>query len=344
MNKKICITSTKSVGCTFLDWSIHFLSGQDNFYNVNSEAWLPISSDPITVSNAHGHSKNHPHGQKECKIFFDKFDTLDPNRFYSAYPIRLHMDTAASELKINLDNFSNEYDNIVNYIMNDYNQMLETCYQQNAKLIFVATNPTAPFYFLNVRSLDRWLLKPGQIDSVDAAIDEIQNAFFKESINAWNNSGLCNAWDIRERRALDLRILSNPDEVVTNFKSPHLWVDCLDVWTRGDIVIQTIMDYVELSIIPEQFERWLPIFKKWQKIQLNEIQFDYNYNHIIDSIINNWYYKINLTFEQEIVIQHFLIYKHNLNLKTWQLEKFPNNTQELHKLLEPNIHPVAKIY
>jgi hypothetical protein len=174
MNKKICITSTKSVGCTFLDWSIHFLSGQDNFYNVNSEAWLPVSSDPITVSNAHGHSKNHPHGQKECKIFFDKFDTLDPNRFYSAYPIRLHTDTAASELKINLDNFSNEYDNIVNYIMNDYNQMLETCYQQNAKLIFVATNPTAPFYFLNVRSLDRWLLKPGQIESVDAAINEIQ--------------------------------------------------------------------------------------------------------------------------------------------------------------------------
>ena len=39
-----------------------------------------------------------------------------------------------------------------------------------------------------------------------------------------------------------------------------------------------------------------------------------------------------------------LIYKYGLNLKTWQLEKFPNNTKQLHELLEENIHPIEKIY
>jgi hypothetical protein len=73
------------------------------------------------------------------------------------------------------------------------------------------------------------------------------------------------------------------------------------------------------------------------------LQFEYNYKHIVESIVNNWSYPIDLTFDQEIVIQHCLIYHYGLNLKTWQLEKFPNNTQDLHKLLEPNIHPLGDL-
>jgi hypothetical protein len=72
------------------------------------------------------------------------------------------------------------------------------------------------------------------------------------------------------------------------------------------------------------------------------LEFCYNYKHIVDSVVNNWYYQIDLTFEQEVVIQHCLIYQHNLNLKTWELTKFPSNTQDLHKLLEPNIHPITQ--
>ena len=40
-----------------------------------------------------------------------------------------------------------------------------------------------------------------------------------------------------------------------------------------------------------------------------------------------------------------IIYKHNLGLKTWQLEKFPANTQDLHTLLESNtLHNLDDIY
>lgn len=331
----------RSVGCTFIDWSIHFLSGQNDFYNASTGSWLPLTKDPVNSINAHGHLKNHPIGQKQLEEFLKTFDSLDPNRFYSAYPVHLLLNTAAAELKIDTNNINKDLDKIFNYIVNDYNQLLETCYQQNAKLIFVANNTTIPFYFLTVRFLGYWLRKPGLIHSVDAQIEEFQETFFDKSISTWNNLGLCNIWDVRERRALNLRIVSNPDKIVTNLKFPHLWIDCLNFWTRGDTLIQTIMDYVELKIIPDRFESWNVIFKKWQKIQLDALQFDYNCSHIVDAIINNWYYEIDLTFEQEIIIQHFLIYKHNLNLKTWKLEKFPNNTQLLHQLLEPNIHPLT---
>jgi hypothetical protein len=344
MNKKICITSTRSVGCTFIDWSIHFLSGQNDFYNTTTGSWLPLTTDPVTTSNSHGHLKNHPSGQKKCKEFLDTADSLATDRFYSAYPVHLHPDIAAAELGIDINNIDKEFVTIFDYVANDYNQLLETCYKQNAKVIFVATNTTIPFYFLTIRSLDRWLFKPGHIDSANAAIDEMQHAFFKDSIRTWNDLGLRNVWDVRERRALDLRVSADADKAVTNLAVPHLWIDCVDFWTRGDALMQTIMDYVELKIITNRFESWGAVFKKWQKIQLDALQFDYNCNHIVDAIINNWYYEINLTFEQEIVIQHFLIYKHNLNLKTWALEKFPNNTQDLHKLLEPNFHPIDKVY
>ena len=48
-----------------------------------------------------------------------------------------------------------------------------------------------------------------------------------------------------------------------------------------------------------------------------------------------------LTLKQESIIQHCLIYWHNLNLKTWGLTHFPNNARLLHQLLEPNIHTVT---
>ena len=61
----------------------------------------------------------------------------------------------------------------------------------------------------------------------------------------------------------------------------------------------------------------------------------------MDAIVNNWHYEIDLTFEQEVIVQHCLIYQHGLNLKTWQLEQFPRNTRDLHRLLEPNTHTVS---
>ena len=45
-----------------------------------------------------------------------------------------------------------------------------------------------------------------------------------------------------------------------------------------------------------------------------------------------------MNFYKEVMIQQALIRRHSLNLKTWQLETFPANTQELYKLLEPSLH------
>jgi hypothetical protein len=105
------------------------------------------------------------------------------------------------------------------------------------------------------------------------------------------------------------------------------------------------MEFCELAVDATRWESWLAVYNKWQKLHLEILEFTFNYQHIVDAIVNDWYYELNdLSFEQEIVIQHCLIYQHGLNLKTWGLEKFPANTKELHQLLEPNIHKIDSIY
>ena len=185
--------------------------------------------------------------------------------------------------------------------------------------------------------MERFVVSPLRPTSINDLKNEHREIFFKESNQTWTELGLTNRWDIRERMSLDSRPF-NTDFPDININCQHLWINSLDLWTRTEYTLTKIMKYLELDIMPNRLEKWLPVCKKWQEKQLKILDFAYNYQHIINSIVNNIYYEIDLTFEQEVVIQHCLIYQHNLNLKTWQLEKFPNNTQELHKLLEPNCH------
>ena len=63
-------------------------------------------------------------------------------------------------------------------------------------------------------------------------------------------------------------------------------------------------------------------------------------DEIVDDILYNRPRNLidfDLDLLQEAIIQQKLIKTYNLNLKNWQLECF-TNTQQLHSLLEPNIH------
>jgi len=63
---------------------------------------------------------------------------------------------------------------------------------------------------------------------------------------------------------------------------------------------------------------------------------------IVNAIVHNHYYLIPpMTLVYEAAVQHCLIYQHGLNLKTWNLQQFPSNAQDLHKLLEPNFHSIT---
>jgi hypothetical protein len=338
-----CITSCVSVGCTFFDWSIHFLSGQQNFYQADQQQWAPLSQDPVLEINAHGHPKNHPGGSIKTQQQILKMHSLPQDKLYSCYPTAYQINYVAKHLGIPIDLAGDpeNYKKITEYTNNDFNSLFEFCHQTNTKLIFVSNNPSTPLYHLSLRNLDSGVLGNSIPKSVADAEKERNQVFFKNSEKIWEELNLIDVWDKREQLALDTRPFLIPETNFDKMTFPHLWVSASELWYNGEQAALKMCKYLGLAVDQQRLNAWRHIYAKWQAKQLKLLEFCYSYQHIVDSIVNNWYYDIDLTFDQEVVIQHCLIYQHNLNLKTWQLTKFPNNTQDLHKLLETNTHSLG---
>ena len=147
-------------------------------------------------------------------------------------------------------------------------------------------------------------------------------------------------WDQREKLALMLQLPKTNDYyALVNKSLPHLYYNTDDIWNDLPNVILEIIDFFGLTVTQDNLAPWQDAYNKWR--QLHNNFFSRNFDSIIDAIVNKNYMSLkryHLNFYQEALIQHELITRHNLNLKTWQLEKFPDNTLELHHLLEPNIH------
>lgn len=341
--------SSWSVGCTFIDWSVLYLSGQDHFYSFRTNDYQPLVSNPITSTNAHGHKKNHESGfERNCKKINDFL--TNNSGLLTLYPVFLHRAEIAKYFNIDVNSleFARSLDTKINdFMFQDLGKLWHYLHKNEAKIIWVSDDPTLMIAHLRRRTADANLKNTGPT-TVEQLDQEFQEMFYANSKKTWTELGLTSIWDERERRALDLRPYDNLEHKYRHhlpLDLPHLHITTAELWTQGETVIQRIMQFCELDIVPQRWQSWVNIHQQWQDNLRNETSFCFRLGTIMNSIINNWYYDLGeLTFMQEVLIQHLLIYQHNLNLKTWDLSKFPPNAQDLHKLLEPNIHPVPNIY
>ena len=178
--------------------------------------------------------------------------------------------------------------------------------------------------------------------------DEQHNEFIKQYFSKdkqiFDKLKLSNIWDYREFLALNIR----PFDIVkitdtSKFDFDYFYIDTFDLYNYFDRFINTLFDYLEVEIDNSRRIQWLDIYRGWQRLHADRVQFVYYFDQIIDHIVRGKYFdlsRFNLDIMQEAAIQHTLLYKHNLNFKTWQLEKF-TNTQQLHKLIESNIHTLT---
>lgn len=342
--KMFAVSSYHSVGCSFLDWSIHYLSGKKDFYSIKTRSWGPLSLDPVSKLNAHGHKKNHPRGldrTKECVKLLKNISGIT-----SCYPTPLTINECADKLgiEINSNTSQQDFEKIFSKQKQDFVDTINYIADQSNGLIYVDTAPESVLYLIESRAREGTVAKPPDghtLYSLEHIKKDYQELFFKKSIDTWSSHKLTTKWDERERLALCSRPFEF-DSVDIALKSPHLKIDSRSLWVNGENVVKKSLVHLELELDPSRLESWQKIYKKWQLPQIQNLEFIFNCQNIVNAIIKNLWLEIDLTFEQEVVIQHCLIYNHNLNLKTWQLEKFPNNTQILHQLLEPNIHPINK--
>lgn len=352
MDKTIVITSNRGVGCTFLDWSILYLSGQDDYYLVKEKKYVPITHDPINndkVSNAHNHIKNHPTGSNNALRMIQHLEQLsiDQSKIKTIYPFPLHLDKSLQSLGISLEDFKLDQslrDKTKQFIFDDYRALLDQCLDLGLPLIFVEANPDPIGYYWHIRVLGRMQSSDRRAEDIDDLHQEMIDLWFNESHKQPSFSSN-HIWDQREKLALDLRPFSKDAFFKFGSRHPYKHIDCQDLWNMPYDVISECFDYLNLKIQKDRRDHWNSIASIWQKMQHQNLKFYHQLDHIVDAIVNGWYFPLpRYDIRQEAIIQHCLIYQHNLNIKTWNLESFPDNTQKLHALLEPNIHKVPSIY
>ena len=101
------------------------------------------------------------------------------------------------------------------------------------------------------------------------------------------------------------------------------------------------MKFIDIPINSKRYEKWLIVYAQWKQIHTKRIMWCWYFDTIIEYILKGYSMdleRFDLDLYQEAVIQHVLIYKYGLNLKTFELYKF-TNTKQLHDLLEPTLHP-----
>ena len=211
------------------------------------------------------------------------------------------------------------------------------------KLIVLTNQPKNSLYHKSLRSriLTYKLNNLTEINlSNEEQLDDYINHFFKESFIKWKELQLTNTWDKREFIALNFRKNAISIAPCIDLSVDHFDIDCLELFNTADAMISSLFDYLEIKLDTDRFFKWNQIYQSWRELHYNRLNFVWHFDKIIEYILKGYYLdlgRFDLDIVQEAFIQHELIYKHNLGLKTWQLEKF-QNTQQLHALLEPNTH------
>lgn len=321
----IVVLTDPAVGGTFLTWSLHFLAGHNDFFSVQSKSNVPITVTPLTESNAHNFIPNQPDTIDKFNYCLESLSNAKTDSFYTLYFHNFsdcdHLNTGTTATAINtVKNISNK----IIYLSLDKKNALYQCKYKSRVLR------------INKKTKKRY-------QNFDEQHNDWCNDYFFKDKQVWNNLKLTDQWDHREFLALAVNpynIIKMSD--VNAFDFEHYYIDSFDFYNNVNCLIDNLFDYIDIKIDPIRKSEWINVYHKWQQLHTSRVQFVYYFDTIIDYILNGKYFdlkRLNLDILQEAAIQHHMIYNHNLNFKTWQLEKF-DNTQQLHLLLEPNIHPI----
>jgi len=310
----IAILTDPEVGGTFLTWSIYYLSGRDDYYSIDEQKFIPITNNPLTEQNAHNF---YPNQVMKAESFEKTFEQM----------------LAAEKLSDFNIIYMHHFDGTPNSHDQKTADAVEKLLPHVSKTVLLTSTPDQALYKCSYSSRN------------NLNFEEFVDRFFSMSKEIWDQPNLKNIWDKREFLALNFRPFDNFRITENlNLNHDHYHLNTMEIWNTFDESVGDLLKYLEVDIDDKKFEHWLAVYQQWKKIHKNRLFFIWYFDTIIKYIIEGHsldLIRFNLDICQEAAIQHTLIYKHNLNLKTWQLEKF-TNTRQLHELLEPNSHPLSK--
>jgi len=320
-----------NTGGHFIDWSIQYVSGISKL----------DESIKLDVKNWHAnHQSISAFGFEDTKNTIAQMckDSCTDQKNIYVNPLSMQQ-TTLKLFNCNLNEASLQQKNsAIDYIDNNTRQLFKWCQQENfIPIIFDYCDSDIYSMFYNDRFAIDWKSNP--VKSIDDNIDLFINDFFKDALMKFDG----NIWDRREKIAVSYRFptkIKNLQDYY-NRSLPHLYYTTDDVWNNFPPVLLEICSILKIDVDQERFSHWMQIYQQWRNV--HDPYFGRHLNRIVNAIINNEYMSLErfkLDIFKESIIQHILIKEYNLNLKNWQLEKFPRNTQDLHKLLETNFHKI----
>ena len=321
----INIASDGAIGATFLSWSLYFLSGKTEYFEFKYHKQnVPLTDNPLTDQNAHNHSNNQFYNFDGWATTMKNITGINKDDLHILAVLVTHEST--EEEMLELVNF---YDKNIILTVPDEHHFYHQKYKHRA-LFRKFSDPTSRC-----------------IDEHDYYNDFLEY-YYGDSKQSWEDLGLTEVWDKREFLALNLRprIDIKITDFVKKLNKDNFYLDSRDLWCTLDNTIIECLEWIGVPLDQDRYNKWLEVYHEWRKIHQDRIRFAWYFEKIISAIVNNDYIdlkRFDLDLVQEAIIQHDLIYKHNLNLKTYKLEKF-TDTMQLHSLLEENIHPVDNIY
>lgn len=299
---RLGIITDGGIGGHFLSWSLYYLSGVDYYWDPYNNCAKKIEHNPLKDNNCHGHHASHP----TTKTLLDE------------------------RLDVPLDNQDLDIIFIQNVDHGEKNytaESIQTLVQKCDKIIVVTLDASQTLYRCSTNRRTK----------NNTGIGELLNS----EIHEYDN--LQTVWDKREFLALNLKPMQH--RTVTDFcmlDFDHYRLEAQDLWHAFESSIKDLLDYCELTLKVDRMNNWTKIYKTWQTFHYQQLKFSWYFDTILYNILNNVdmdLERFNLDLTQQSAIQHELIYRHNLNLKTWQLENF-SNTKQLHNLLEKNTHTI----
>lgn len=315
----IGILTDPGSGGTFLTWSIYYLSGRSHYFLVEKNSEVELTSNPVTVQNAHNFIPNQPNRLGNLDVLyqigecFKKFKLNDEIVYMHNFVAGSDSDT-----KTGIEYLSTLVDKII-----------------------LVSSKQYPLYHFKYKPRMALLVENNALTTDPDKIYNFRNeTYFASSSKLWQESQLTNIWDKREFMALNFdptTVLSIEDHF--DFAHDHFYLDAFELFNLKTF-IKHVFEYLDLPITADRYQNWERVYAQWQQLHESRILFVAYFDTIINYILKGYdmdLSRFDLDLQQEAAIQRCLIYNHNLNFKTWQLEKF-SNTKQLHNLLETNPH------
>lgn len=324
-NVRVLCLPYHNTGAHFVDWSIHYLRGLD------------VVNDQQHFSNQNNWHHHHIEMASGHDALLEKITTDHQQLRTIYYGVKLPSLAVKELFDLRFETANPEQIRVAEqHVIDDYRRGIRACQDRNLVPVFFDydSRDLASIYYNDRFPLD-WYGRPSSKHDV---VDFYNQSFYHDALEKFDGE----IWDQRELCAITYRGPTPELPAVSDLidqSQPHLYYTTDDVWHGFDRCIVEICDAWHIEIDQQRWQTWQKIYAQWRTV--HDPWFSRHLPRIVDAVINNKYMSLKrfqMNFFMEVILQHELIAKHNLNLKTWQLTHFPDNAQDLHQLLEPSIH------